>query len=53
MIVTGHQAFFTQEALTIISETTIENISDFAAGRNNDNILKPKHVISPTTKDKK
>lgn len=53
VIVTGHQAFFTQEALTMISETTIENISDFAAGRSNNNILKPEQTISPTTKDKK
>ena len=53
VIVTGHEAFFTREALTMISKTTIENISDFAAGRSNDNILKPEHVISPTTKDRK
>ncbi|MEN9213609.1 MAG: 2-hydroxyacid dehydrogenase [Gloeomargarita sp. DG02_4_bins_56] len=33
VIVTGHQAFFTQEALTEIATTTISNISDFAAGR--------------------
>jgi len=33
VLVTGHQAFFTQEALTDIATTTISNISDFAAGR--------------------
>ncbi|MEN9216167.1 MAG: 2-hydroxyacid dehydrogenase [Gloeomargarita sp. HHBFW_bins_162] len=33
VIVTGHQAFFTHEALTDIATTTIGNISDFAAGR--------------------
>jgi D-lactate dehydrogenase len=33
VLVTGHQAFFTQEALTEIATTTISNISDFAAGR--------------------
>ena len=33
VLVTGHQAFFTQEALTDIAKFTISNISDFAAGR--------------------
>jgi D-lactate dehydrogenase len=33
VIVTGHQAFFTREALETILETTLESISDFAAGR--------------------
>lgn len=42
VIVTGHQAFFTHEALTTIAETTIRNINDFAAGRTNENTLVPK-----------
>lgn len=29
VLITGHQAFFTSEALTAIAETTIENISHF------------------------
>jgi len=29
VVVTGHQAFFTQEALTTIAETTIDNIDTF------------------------
>lgn len=33
VLVTAHQAFFTQEALTNIAETTIKNISDFERGR--------------------
>jgi D-lactate dehydrogenase len=33
VIVTGHQAFFTREALGTILETTLRSISDFAAGR--------------------
>jgi D-lactate dehydrogenase len=33
VIVTGHQAFFTQEAISTISETTISSISEFAAGQ--------------------
>jgi D-lactate dehydrogenase len=33
VIVTGHQAFFTREALGTILGTTLRSISDFAAGR--------------------
>jgi len=33
VIVTGHQAFFTREAVGTILETTLTSISDFAAGR--------------------
>jgi D-lactate dehydrogenase len=33
VIVTGHQAFFTREAMGTILETTLASISDFAAGR--------------------
>ncbi len=33
VLITGHQAFFTKEALTHISETTLSNISDIEAGR--------------------
>jgi D-lactate dehydrogenase len=44
-LVTGHQAFFTREALTIIAETTIQNISDFAAGRENNNVLRPRKEL--------
>jgi D-lactate dehydrogenase len=33
VIVTGHQAFFTREAVGTILETTLVSISDFAAGR--------------------
>jgi D-lactate dehydrogenase len=29
VLITGHQAFFTREAMTAIAETTIENISSF------------------------
>ena len=51
-LVTGHQAFFTKEAMTIIAQTTIENISDFAAGRLNENILRPDKVLRALIKDK-
>lgn len=32
VVITGHQAFFTREALTAIAETTLANISHFEAG---------------------
>lgn len=32
VVITGHQAFFTREALTAISETTLENITGFEQG---------------------
>lgn len=32
VIVTGHQAFFTREAITTICQTTIASVSQFAAG---------------------
>lgn len=40
VIITGHQAFFTREALTAIAETTLANISDFAQGRTCVNTVK-------------
>lgn len=33
VILTGHQAFFTREALAQILDTTLASVSDFAAGR--------------------
>ncbi len=33
VLITGHQAFFTQEALTNIADTTINNINQFAEGK--------------------
>jgi len=33
VIVTGHQAFFTREAITTISETTIKSVTEFASGQ--------------------
>lgn len=32
VLITGHQAFFTQNALKAIAETTIQNLDDFARG---------------------
>ena len=53
VLVTGHQAFFTEEAMAIIAKTTIQNISDCAAGRDNENVLRPEKVLRPSNKDKK
>lgn len=33
VIVTGHQAFFTREAITTISETTLRSVTEYAAGQ--------------------
>ncbi|MGC9199781.1 MAG: 2-hydroxyacid dehydrogenase [Acidobacteriaceae bacterium] len=37
VIVTGHQAFFTREALETIATTTIQNLRDYCEGRSNGN----------------
>ncbi|MFW5734374.1 MAG: 2-hydroxyacid dehydrogenase, partial [Oceanidesulfovibrio sp.] len=42
VLITGHQAFFTEEALSSIAETTLRNISDFEAGRESGNEVRPK-----------
>jgi D-lactate dehydrogenase len=41
VLVTGHQAFFTVEALTTIAETTIRNLTDAEEGRESGNRLAP------------
>jgi D-lactate dehydrogenase len=37
VLMTSHQAFLTSEALLKITETTLQNISDFEAGRDSEN----------------
>lgn len=39
VVVTGHQAFFTREAMETIAHTTLRNIDDYAAGRESGNRL--------------
>lgn len=39
VLVCGHQAFFTQEALQEIAEVTLRNLDDFAAGKQCQNAL--------------
>ena len=45
VLVTGHQAFFTREALAAIAATTLANIRDFAAGRPLANAVRAAEVI--------
>jgi D-lactate dehydrogenase len=46
VLITGHQAFFTREAMQTIAQATIQNIEDFAAGRTNENVLKTDKVAA-------
>jgi len=41
VVVTGHQGFFTREALAEIARATLNNLAAFAAGERNDNWLVP------------
>lgn len=47
VIVTGHQGFFTREALGDIAAATIANLEDFAAGRGSANVLTPAPPQAP------
>ena len=48
MIVTGHQAFFTREALAAIAQTTLQNIADLEAGRSDPaRLVKAAIAIAP------
>lgn len=42
VLVTGHQAFFTREAMSNISNTTLSNLADFEAGRESPNLVRAK-----------
>ncbi len=41
VIVTGHQAFFTREAMENIATTTLANLTDFETGRDCPNLIQP------------
>lgn len=41
VVITGHQAFFTREAMENIAQTTLVNLADFEAGRESPNAVKP------------
>lgn len=47
VIVTGHQAFFTREALEKIAATTLANIDDVAAGRPCPNVVDVARAVAP------
>lgn len=47
VLVTGHQAFFTREALHQIADTTVRNLNDYAAGVRNANTLHPESHVAP------
>ena len=50
VIVTGHQAFFTSQALANIAETTLANIAEFETSGNCINEVKIETAIASTTK---
>jgi len=45
VLISGHQAFFTREALHDIATSTLNNLEDFIAGRSNANTLKAVAVV--------
>ncbi len=47
VLITGHQAFFTEEALTAIAETTMANLADEEAGR-----VSPNRVVAEGVRGK-
>ncbi len=51
VVITGHQAFFTTEALNAIAETTLTNIDDIAAGRPCENAITPTLVHASRAKN--
>jgi D-lactate dehydrogenase len=46
VLITGHQAFFTEEAVRNISETTIANITDFEQGRSCQNEIAAQQQVA-------
>ncbi|MFC7467649.1 hypothetical protein ACFQVA_08825 [Actinomadura keratinilytica] len=41
VVVTSHQAYYTEDAVTEIIDTTVRNIRDYLAGRRSENVLVP------------
>lgn len=41
VIVTSHQAYYTQDAVAQIIDATVRNVADYLAGRRSDNVLVP------------
>lgn len=47
VLITGHQAFFTMEALSQIAGTTLQNITDIESGQRCSNLVNPLPVDNP------
>ena len=47
VLITGHQGFFTREALTNIAETTLANITAYESGTGNLHRVVPEEVAAP------
>ncbi|MBM7168524.1 2-hydroxyacid dehydrogenase [Streptomyces sp. G44] len=41
VVVTSHQAYYTEDAVTQIIDTTVRNVLDYRAGRRSENVLVP------------
>ncbi|MGW1843243.1 2-hydroxyacid dehydrogenase [Streptomyces sp. NPDC001966] len=41
VVVTSHQAYYTEDAVGQIIDTTVRNVADYLAGRRSDNVLVP------------
>ena len=41
VLITGHQAFLTKEALNEIAKTTLQNLTDYEAGKEVENRVEP------------
>lgn len=48
VLITGHQAFFTEEALTAIAATTLGNVAEEEAGRPSPNRVSAEKVTAPS-----
>ncbi|MEV6160432.1 2-hydroxyacid dehydrogenase [Streptomyces sp. NPDC052052] len=42
VVVTSHQAYYTQDAVSQIIDATVQNVADYLAGRRSENVLVPK-----------
>jgi D-lactate dehydrogenase len=47
VLITGHQAFFTEEAISNIAETTLANITDIEQGRDCANVITAQPPVPP------
>ncbi|WP_282794680.1 2-hydroxyacid dehydrogenase [Streptomyces sp. CC224B] len=46
VVVTSHQAYYTEDAVTQIVDTTLHNVLDYLAGRRSENVLVPAAPVS-------